>query len=288
MSEHTTVADTEFSNQLEALFAEAVGAVSTQKAAKPTSPPAPAKEAKEVKEKAREEAPQPASQSAPQSIVESLRPLFVGMEALTRVQVSSALKLDRMDKALSAQESVAALVADARQTVEARNVVNRAMFEALHGELKAYRDAFMLETVMRPIIRDLISLHDETVELHRQGKAMLETGEAEGRDVSDKQQFVTNLEHHTHFLVEVLERMEVVRMPSVETSLNKNTQRVVAVEPAETKEEHKAIVRVVRMGFEWRGRIVRPEEVVIKKWRDEPILSTTPKSESSPNAADTA
>ena len=30
-----------------------------------------------------------------------------------------------------------------------RNVVNRTMFEALHAELKAYKDAFLLEAVLR-------------------------------------------------------------------------------------------------------------------------------------------
>jgi len=35
------------------------------------------------------------------------------------------------------------------------------MFEALHTELKTYKDAFILESVLRPVIRDLISVYDD-------------------------------------------------------------------------------------------------------------------------------
>ena len=104
------------------------------------------------------------------SFTQMLRPLVAGIEALTRAQNSHAKVLERIEKAGETSASVPALVGDTKMllvetktAMEQRNVVNRAMFEALHSELKAYRDEFMLDAVLRPIVRDLINLYDDTL-----------------------------------------------------------------------------------------------------------------------------
>jgi molecular chaperone GrpE (heat shock protein) len=147
--------------------------------------------------------------------------------------------------------------------MEQRNVVNRAMFEALHGELKAYRDEFMLDAVLRPILRDLITLYDDTLVICQQAQLL---SSCAADDVSQDRlgTLYKNLEHHTHFVLEVLERMEVTQIPSFHGKLNKRTQRVVAIEDTENPDEDRDVVRVVRRGFQWRDRVVRPEEVAIK------------------------
>jgi hypothetical protein len=50
--------------------------------------------------------------------------------------------------------------------------------------------------------------------------------------------------------------------------VNKQTQRAISVELADSEEEDGDIVRSLKPGFMWRERIVRAEEVVIKKWKE--------------------
>ena len=76
-----------------------------------------------------------------------------------------------------------------------------------------------------------------------------------------------NMEHHLEFLLEVLARLEVSVLPVGTGKLDKKTQRAVAVESTEIQEENLDIVRVLKRGFLWKERVVRAEEVVIKKWK---------------------
>ena len=62
---------------------------------------------------------------------------------------------------LVAEAVQAGLVPELRGMVDSKNGLNQSMFSALHQELKGYKDGFLLESVHRPIIRDLISLYDD-------------------------------------------------------------------------------------------------------------------------------
>jgi len=78
----------------------------------------------------------------------------------------------------------------------------------------------------------------------------------------------TNVEHILHSMVEVMARMEVNLIEPSVGKLNKTTQRAVAVESAGSETEDGDVVRSLKPGFTWRERIVRAEEVVIKKWKE--------------------
>jgi molecular chaperone GrpE (heat shock protein) len=77
-----------------------------------------------------------------------------------------------------------------------------------------------------------------------------------------------HMEHNLDFILEVLARLEVQKLPIGQGKLNKRTQRAVAVEMAEDPDEDMDIVRTIKCGFLWKERIVRAEEVVIKKWKE--------------------
>ena len=87
-----------------------------------------------------------------------LRPILENLESLNNAHNENALRLSRIEKSLGYNDQLAQLVAECRQSLDQRNIVNRTMFEALHTELKGYKDAFMVEAVLRPVIRDLITL----------------------------------------------------------------------------------------------------------------------------------
>ncbi|MES2571139.1 MAG: hypothetical protein V4710_13915, partial [Verrucomicrobiota bacterium] len=174
--------------------------------------------------------------------------------------------------------------AEMRGALDIKGGVSQQMFDALYSELRGYKDGFLLESVHRPIIRDIISLHDELVEIHRQIGTML--GEYAGQSglpfYSRLQTLEINLAHNIAFLIEVLARLEVVPMPPGTGKLDKLTQRTVALELVENPEEDSMVARSVKRGFLWKDRLLRAEEVVTKKWKEgllsgvEPVISNQP------------
>jgi molecular chaperone GrpE (heat shock protein) len=80
----------------------------------------------------------------------------------------------------------------------------------------------------------------------------------------------TNIQHNCEFIIEVLARLEVSMLPPSTGKLDKLNQRAVAIEPADDPREDGDIVQVNKRGFFWKGRILRAEDVVIKKWRPAP------------------
>lgn len=210
-----------------------------------------------------------------QSLPQMLKPLLVGLEAVGRATLENKQLLQKVEenaaKASEAQQNLPTLVTELRGIIEQKNAVSRQMFDALHEELKGYKDDFFLETVHRPLIRDLITLYDDLSEIHRQARETVEAlGSLENAGAVSQRlrDFEIHLAHHLDFVLEVLARLEVSQMPIGEGLLDKRTQRAMVLEQAETQEEDLQIVRTLKRGFLWKDRIVRAEEVVIKKWKE--------------------
>jgi molecular chaperone GrpE (heat shock protein) len=140
--------------------------------------------------------------------------------------------------------------------------VNQRLFNSLHQELKSYRDDFLRESLQKPFIRDLVVLFDDLNALASQ----METSNG----TSDKRQGATaqwsdNLQNAIHSLIEVLHRMEVNEIEPKEM-VDRAFHRVVSYEPADFAEDDGRIVMRVKRGFVWRDQILRPEEVVAKRF----------------------
>jgi GrpE len=212
-----------------------------------------------------------------------------GMASVAKATTENNTLLRRMDPASSeiadVQKGMLRLMADLRTMIEARNTVSRNMFSALHEELKGYKDGFLLQTVHRPIIRDLVTLYDDVAELHRQlvnigpahtpsSKAKAEVNAMLGR----VRQVATNMENNMEFILEVLARLDVTAMPPGPEKLDKLSQKAVSLEAAANQEEDGTIVRVVKRGFLWKDAVLRPEEVVIKKWKQNSAGDASPEA----------
>jgi molecular chaperone GrpE (heat shock protein) len=157
--------------------------------------------------------------------------------------------------------------------VDQKNGLNERMFDALHQELKGYKDGFLLDSVHKPIIRDLITIFDDLAKIHRQMQDAVADAAKLPSEVADKllarlRTMDTNIEHNCEFIIEVLARLEVTPLPNGVGKLDKQTQQAVAVEMAEDPDDDGNIVRHVKRGFFWKGRLFRAEEVVIKKWKE--------------------
>lgn len=268
--------DEDFSAQLQALVSEAERKISA---------PAGRAHAAKLPEAGPRTAAAPSSAEARVGLDEEertnsdlLKSLLSGVNELRILHENNAASLRRIDNAMGCRDEAPKLLDEARQMIEQRNVVNKAMFDALHAELKEYKDSFMLESVLKPVIRDLITLYDGTCEIGRQMKAAVgETGARGGVDGAALVLFesmnttVENVDHHGHFILEVLERLDVVQLPEGSGKLDKRTQRVMAAETAANPKDDLMVVKVLKRGFASRDRVVRPEEVIIKKWTGDGI-----------------
>jgi molecular chaperone GrpE (heat shock protein) len=244
--------DTDFSAQLQALVIEA-------------------EQTRDVRGPAKDTAAKPLSEVAIQGII---KPILESIEALHKSQSEQFVTLLKLEKLALLSDVLPITLTDTRQALESRNIVNKAMFEALHSELKSYKDGFILESVLRPVIRDLIAVYDDMWEIHKQISSAVsmfdddQNGEAVMIMVGKMRHAATNLDHNIHFIIEVLERLDVSLMPVSTGKLDKRSQKAISVELTENPSEDQDIVRNGKRGFQWKDRIIRPEEVVIRKWKE--------------------
>jgi molecular chaperone GrpE (heat shock protein) len=139
--------------------------------------------------------------------------------------------------------------------------VNQQLFDSLHSELLKYRDNFLHESLQKPFIHDLVYLYDHLNGLCEQ-LAMVAQEKGKRSSVS---QWRDNLENAIHSLVEILHRFDVKEIEPRER-VDRAYHRVISFEPADFPEEDGAIVMRVKRGFVWRGKLIRPEEVIAKRF----------------------
>jgi len=137
--------------------------------------------------------------------------------------------------------------------------VNQRLYDSLHEELLKYRDNFLHESLQKPFIHDLILLFDDLSGLSEQ----LRTAVKGQRD--NIAQWRDNLENAIHSLVEIFHRLDVKEVEPQE-SVDRAIHRVVSYEPADFAEEDGRIVMRVKRGFSWRGKVIRAEEVIAKRF----------------------
>lgn len=269
MPQHEPNLDADFDTQLQGLFQEASQQIEDREAA--------VRQAEVDKER---EITRRVEERMAESYVKLpslLRPLVQGLEAVTRATGDNTTVLHKLDK--TSEQSIAAnadlpgLVNGLHELLEQKNGLTQRMFDAMHEELKGYKDGFLLESVHKPIIRDLVSLYDDLAAIHRQMQDSVASaaqcpGDAATKLLQQLKTMDTNIEHNCEFIVEVLARLEVTILPVGSGKLDKHSQRAVAVEIAEDPDDDGMIVRSVKRGFSWKGRVLRAEEVIIKKWKE--------------------
>lgn len=177
--------------------------------------------------------------------------------------------LSRFDEFASQMETSRAAAFDQQfrkideQLASIRNTesVNQQLFDSLHAELLKYRDNFLHESLQKPFIHDLVYLYDHLNGLCDQ----LENVAQEKGKRSRVSQWRDNLENAIHSLVEILHRFEVKEIEPRER-VDRACHRVISYEPADFPEEDGSIIMRVKRGFVWRGKLIRPEEVIAKRF----------------------
>ena len=139
--------------------------------------------------------------------------------------------------------------------------VNQRLFDSLHDELLKYRDNFVHESLQKPFIHDLVHLFDDLTSLVSQ----LGPTSAEHKKTVHLTQWRENLENAIHALVEILHRFDVKEIEPRE-KVDRSLHKVVSYESADYAEEDGRIVMRVKRGFVWRDKMIRPEEVIAKRF----------------------
>jgi len=193
-------------------------------------------------------------------ILEEFRSLNGRMTSFEQAVLSRLEKLEGAEKSeLGEQlgkmdEHMAAL----RNT----ETVNQRLFDSLHDELIKYRDNFLHESLQKPFIRDLVILFDDLSGLLSQLETALKSRDGKRGALG---QWRDNLENAIHSLTEILHRLEVSEIDPKEM-VDRALHRVVSYEPADFAEDDGRIVMRVKRGFLWRDQVLRPEEVVAKRF----------------------
>ncbi|HXX42764.1 MAG TPA: nucleotide exchange factor GrpE [Chthoniobacterales bacterium] len=174
-------------------------------------------------------------------------------------------RLDKISGDLAAQPIESAKrferIVEQLAAIRGNESVNQQLFDSLHSELRKYRDNFLHESLQKPFINDLIILYDDLSSLAVQLRS---AADEKGGKRGYIAQWRDNLENAIQSLFEILHRFDVREVDSRE-SVDRSLHKVISYQPADCPEEDNRIVMRLKRGFLWRGKVVRPEEVIAKR-----------------------
>lgn len=200
-------------------------------------------------------------------LAQLIKPVAVGIESLTRASSEQTQGLQKLSQIVADQPNPTPAIEALREDLVRLTEVeasNQRLFDAMHVEMRGYKDQFLFDTMQKPFIKDVLVVFDDLQAILDQAKEEKKNQEEKGQDVEGVQHIANNLENTIHLLLEVLVRMDVERMEPAGQVLDKKLHKVVGFEES-TPEEEGQIAKSVRPGFFWKERVIRPEEVILKR-----------------------
>ncbi|MBT9132169.1 MAG: Protein GrpE [Firmicutes bacterium] len=134
-------------------------------------------------------------------------------------------------------------------------------FNRLYQEMNRYKlmDA-ELDRHIEPLLRNIVSFYDSIMKFR----------DAE-RDAG-RNDIVEKFDYLIDELLEIMYRVDMTPIEGEATEehpvrFNAQTQRAIKVDFTDKKEEDYLVEAEKRKGFLWKGKVFRPEEVIIKRYR---------------------
>ncbi len=194
---------------------------------------------------------------------------------------STTVSHDQPNELSDVKQSLVALQ-DLFEKQIARNTNQTEMFDKIYAEMKEYKESFLLEVLHKPIIHNLIQLYDSFVALESQFEGIC--GGNEEKMFDELAQYRKNLENFRFKLEEVLYRMDVTPFADSSDTLDRQLHKTRQVIPSDDPEQDRKIAEVHKIGFNWREKVFRPEEVTIYRYtpsaqQSEDILKDSSSSE---------
>lgn len=131
--------------------------------------------------------------------------------------------------------------------------------DKLSDEVKFYRDNFLFQS-QKPIFINLIMLYDSL-------ERIVNSFSAE-KDLSREQVLTlsNNLGNLKEELLEILYRSDIVPFEEHHEFLDYKLHKTVKTVPTSVENENNMIDKVIKIGFRYNDKVLRPEEVIIKKF----------------------
>jgi molecular chaperone GrpE (heat shock protein) len=155
------------------------------------------------------------------------------------------------------------LLLEIKESIEKKIMYDSAKEEAfnrLYQEMNRYRSRDAeLDRSLEPLLRNIVSFYDSIMKFR---DSELEAGRS---DVVEKFDYLIDE------LLEIMYRVDMVPIEEDFTRessdrFNAQFQRAVKVNFTERKEDDYLIEAKRRKGFLWKGKVFRPEEVIIKRY----------------------
>lgn len=128
-------------------------------------------------------------------------------------------------------------------------------FDRLYGELEQLKSNATFEQ-LKPLYLDLILLFDRI-------ENICQSLQLSGQQDPSALSLFRSLNDE---LIEILYRREIELFQSVSPAFDPSNQRAIGVEPTSVEGETGRVAKVVRRGFRYRSRLIRAEEVIVKKF----------------------
>lgn len=142
------------------------------------------------------------------------------------------------------------------------------IIDSLHRELQTYREGLHFK-IMRPLFFDLIEMHDDLTNLLKYHL----NGESESDNLS---KLLQSLSSFQDTIESVLERHGVIAYNETGDQFAPQRQRVLRAEITDDPTKDRLVYEHLRKGFEYEGRVLRPETVSLYKFRAPTSSEHTP------------
>lgn len=131
------------------------------------------------------------------------------------------------------------------------DAVKEEAFERLYRDLEQFRGEATAQQ-LRPVLLDLILLVDR-----------VDAALADAETVRDTGPLLSSFRDE---LIEILERRGVMTLARADVTFDPQVQRAVEVQPAADRSDHNSVARVLRRGYVGDGKVLRPEDVVVRRF----------------------
>lgn len=139
------------------------------------------------------------------------------------------------------------------------DAVKEKAFDKLYEEMKRQREVSdILDRNIRPLLTDLLLLYDNMKDF-KISQISQQTSDEEGT--------LKDFKYLLDDLLEILYRQEVIPIEDDDSGIyNSKFHKAIKTESAEVQDDDFKIVDIVRQGFLWRDKVLRPQEVVISRF----------------------
>lgn len=164
---------------------------------------------------------------------------------------------ERINRLINLVSQLNIELSNLKQIVENRlsyDKVKENAFERLYDELEDLKKNSFFER-SRPLFIDLILLFDR-LENYRK------------TNIEESSKFTHLLKSFSEELLEILYRQGIEKIDSSFTLFDPTFQRAIKIEITSEKEEDNKVSEVIRKGFRYFDNILRPEEVIVKKFNE--------------------